>query len=306
MSQGFSLYVIALILLNVLGCAWLLFANRNVQIDPKAKGHSTGHDFDGIEELNNPLPAWWTWLFIGTILFSAGYFVLYPGFGSHAGVLGWSSAGQHADEVAEAKQRFGPLFERYAAIAIPELVREEQAVAMGSRIFANNCTACHGSDARGNRGYPDLTDAEWIHGGAPETVVATITNGRQGVMPPMAAIVGGDAGVADVAEHVLALAGRDHDAASAARGAVQFAAICAACHQADGRGNPMIGAPNLVDEVWLHGGRPEDIRRVVGQGVTNQMPAHEGILSPEQIHLVATYVLSLSSAGAAGSGLATP
>lgn len=306
MSRAMSLYVIVLILVNVLGCGWLLFANRSVQIDPREKGRSTGHDFDGIEELNNPLPAWWTWLFIGTIAFSAGYFVLYPGFGAYPGLLGWTSAGQHAAEVDDARQRFGPVFERYFSVAIPDLVRDEEAVAMGSRIFANNCTACHGSDARGNRGYPDLTDDEWIHGGDPEAVVYTITNGRQGVMPAMAAIVGGEAGVADVAEHVLALAGREHDAGAAARGAVQFAGICAACHQADGRGNPMIGAPNLTDDVWLHGGRVEDIRRVVGMGIANQMPAHEGILSPEQIHLVATYVLSRSANGSAGAGGAAP
>ncbi|MFO0689948.1 MAG: cytochrome-c oxidase, cbb3-type subunit III [Myxococcota bacterium] len=302
MSGGWSLYVIVLIVVNILGCGWLLFANRSVQIDPREKGRSTGHDFDGIEELNNPLPAWWTWLFIGTILFSVGYFVLYPGFGSFAGTLGWSSAGQHAGEVAEAKARFGPLFERYFATPIPELVREPQAVAMGSRVFANNCTACHGSDARGNRGYPDLTDGDWLHGGAPENVVQTITHGRQAVMPAMATIIGGDAGVEDVTNYVLSLSGRDHDAAAAARGSAQFAAICSACHQADGRGNPLVGAPNLTDDVWLHGGKVEDIRRIVGHGVANQMPAHEAILTPEQIHLVATYVLSLSSQGTAGAG----
>ncbi len=305
MSGGWSFYVIVLILLNVVGCAWLLFANRSVQIDPRAKGQSTGHDFDGIEELNNPLPAWWTWLFIGTIVFSAGYFVLYPGFGSFQGTLGWSSAGQHEGEVRDAKARFGPLFERYAAVPIAELVREPEAVAMGSRIFANNCAACHGSDARGNRGYPDLSDGDWIHGGAPETVVQTITQGRNGVMPALAPVLGGAAGVEDVVQYTLSLSGRDHDAAAAARGGVQFAAICSACHQASGVGNPAIGAPNLTDDVWLHGGRPEDIRRALEVGLANQMPAHEAILTPEQIHLVATYVLSLSAseAGAAGSGM---
>jgi len=294
MSNGWSIYVIVLILANVLGCGWLLFANRSVQIDPQEKGQSTGHDFDGIEELNNPLPAWWTWLFIGTILFSAGYLVLYPGFGSFAGVLGWSSVVQHEGEVQEAKVRFGPLFERYAAVPIPELVREPQAVAMGSRIFANNCAACHGSDARGNRGYPDLSDGDWIYGGVPETVVQTITHGRNGVMPALAPVLGGEGGVADVVEYTLSLSGRDHDAAKAARGGVQFAAICSACHQANGSGNVAIGAPNLTDDVWLHGGRPEDIRRALEVGLANQMPAHEAILTPEQIHLVATYVLSLS------------
>lgn len=304
MSGGWSLYVIVLIVLNVVGCAWLLFANRSVQIDPRAKGRSTGHDFDGIEELNNPLPAWWTWLFIATILFSAGYFVLYPGFGAFPGTLGWTSEGQHSGELDEAKRRFGPLFERYAATPIPALVEEPEAVAMGARIFANNCTACHGSDARGNRGFPDLTDADWIHGGEPEAIVQTITNGRQGVMPPLGPVVGGAAGIADVASYVISLSGREHDADSAARGSVHFAAICSACHQADGRGNPLLGAPNLTDDVWLHGGRAEDIARTVELGISNQMPAHEGILTPEQIHLVATYVTSLSRS--AGGSSAAP
>ncbi|MEZ4331211.1 MAG: cytochrome-c oxidase, cbb3-type subunit III [Myxococcota bacterium] len=302
MSSGWSFYVIVLILVNVVGCAWLLFANRSVKIDPRSKGQTMGHDFDGIEELNNPLPAWWTWLFIGTIVFSIGYFVLYPGFGSYAGVLGWTSAGQHAGEVQEANARFGPLFEKYFAVAIPDLIDEPQAVAMGSRIFANNCAACHGSDARGNRGYPDLTDDDWIHGGAPENVVYTITHGRNGVMPALAPVLGGDAGVEDVVQYVLSLSGRDHDAAAAARGQANFAAICSACHGADGTGNQMIGAPDLTDDVWLHGGRPEDIRRAMVAGLANQMPAHESILSPEQIHLVATYVLSLSAKGGSAGG----
>jgi cytochrome c oxidase cbb3-type subunit III len=266
-----------------------------VQIDPRAKGRPTGHDFDGIEELNNPLPAWWTWLFLATIAFSAGYFVLYPGFGSFAGVLGWTSDGQHASEVEEANRRFGPLFERYAASPILSLVEDEQAVGMGGRIFANNCAMCHGSDARGNLGYPDLTDGDWIHGGSPESIVHTITHGRNGAMPPLAAVVGGEAGTGTVVDYVLSLSGREHDAASAAQGQVHFATICAACHQPDGRGNAQLGAPNLTDDVWLHGGRPEDIRRTIEVGIMSQMPAHGSILTPGQIHLVATYVLSLSA-----------
>lgn len=305
MTKGWSLYVIVLIVANIAGCAWLLFANRSVRIDPQAKGRSTGHDFDGIEELNNPLPAWWTWLFIGTIGFGVCYFVLYPGFGSFAGVLGWTSSGQHAGEVEEAKVRFGPLFDQYYATPIATLVREPKAVAMGGRIFANQCAACHGSDARGNRGYPDLTDRDWIHGGTTEAIVETITHGRNAAMPAMIALIGGEAGVEDVTQYVLSLSRREHDAAAAARGAGSFAAICSACHQADGRGNPLIGAPNLTDDVWLHGGRVDDVRHAIAEGLTNQMPAHETILSPQQIHLVATYVLSLSSSDG-GSEQGTP
>jgi cytochrome c oxidase cbb3-type subunit 3 len=298
MSTGWSIYVIVLIAANIVGCAWLLLANRSVQIDPSEKGESTGHDFDGIEELNNPLPAWWTWLFVVTIVFGAAYFVLFPGFGNFPGVLGWSSSGQHGAEVAHADAQYGPLFARYFQTPIPDLVDEERAIGMGSRIFANRCATCHGSDARGGPGYPNLSDGDWLYGGAPETIVQTITAGRNGVMPPFAAVIGGDAGVADVTEFVLSLSGRDHDSAAAARGATHFATVCMACHKPDGSGNPMMGAPNLTDDVWLHGGRREDIQRSLKEGIVSQMPAHANILTPERIHLAAAYVYSLSASRA--------
>jgi len=295
MSLGWNLYIIALIVLNVVGCAWLLFANRNVQIDPTQKGKGTGHDFDGIEELNNPLPAWWTWLFIATIVFGVAYFVLYPGLGSFDGVLGWTSTGQYEAEVERAEERYGPIFARYAAIPIPQLLDEEQALEMGSRIFGNNCATCHGSDARGGRGFPNLTDDDWLYGGAPQTIKQTVTHGRNGVMPPFGAVVGGEEGIANVTEYVLSLSGREHDEQMARAGASQFAAICSACHQADGKGLQAMGAPDLTDDVWLHGGRREDIRNAVRNGLNNQMPAHQRFLDPEQIHLVSAYVFSLSA-----------
>ena len=297
MSLGWSLFVIILILLNVVGCAWLLFANRQVRIDPSEKGRSTGHDFDGIEELNNPLPAWWSWLFVVTIIFAGIYLVLYPGFGNFEGVLGWTSANQHESEVATAEERFGPIFAAYYETPIAELVNEDRAVAMGSRIFGNRCATCHGSDAQGGPGYPNLTDRDWLHGGKPETIVQTITVGRNGMMPAFAPVIGGDEGVGNVTEYVLSLSGREHDEELAAKGAVQFQMICSACHQASGTGNTMMGSPNLTDNIWLHGGRREDIVRALNQGIVSQMPSHEKILSPEQIHLVATYVYSLSRAG---------
>jgi cytochrome c oxidase cbb3-type subunit 3 len=295
MSLGWSLFIIALITINIVGCVWLLWANRNVKIDPNAKGNSTGHDFDGIEELNNPLPAWWSWLFIVTIVYALIYFVLYPGFGHLPGVLGWSSGGQYQAEVDDADQRFGPIFAAYAAQPLDELLSEERALAMGGRIFGNNCSTCHGSDAQGGKGYPNLTDQDWLYGGAPDTIKHTITLGRNGNMPPLAMVIGGDAGVADVTEYVLSMSGREHDAASAARGKTQFNMVCSACHQADGTGNIMLGSPNLADNIWLHGGRREDIARAMNEGILNQMPAHKEILTPEQIHLVAAYVYSLSN-----------
>jgi cytochrome c oxidase cbb3-type subunit 3 len=296
MSTGWSIYVIVLIVLNVAGCAWLLVSNRSVQIDPREKGESTGHDFDGIEELNNPLPAWWTWLFVVTILWSAIYLVLYPGFGNFAGVLGWSSDGQYNEEAAVADAEYGPIFEGYFQTPIEDLVTDERAVRMGGRIFANTCATCHGSDARGGPGYPDLADGDWLYGGAPETIVQTITYGRNGVMPPFAVVIGGDEGVADVTQYVLSLSGREHDEEMAAQGSVHFANVCSACHTPEGTGNPMMGSPNLTDDIWLHGGRPEDIHRALNEGLMSQMPAHADLLSPERIHLAALYVYSRSAA----------
>ena len=295
MSIGWSLWVIVLILMNVGGCAWLLYANRSVQIDPQEKGKSTGHEFDGIEELNNPLPAWWTWLFVGTIVFAVVYLVLYPGFGHFQGVLGWTSDGQYSAEAARADAEYGPVFARYFETPIAELVDDERAVGMGGRIFANNCATCHGSDAHGGPGFPNLTDDDWLHGGSPETIVKTITYGRNGLMPPLAPAIGGDEGVADVTEYVLSLSGREHDEERAARGSVHFATICSVCHTPEGTGNPMMGSPNLTDNIWLHGGRREHIQSAVKQGILSQMPAHAEILSPERIHLVALYVYSRSA-----------
>lgn len=295
MSTGWSLYVIVLIAINVGGCAWLLFANRNVRIDPSEKGRSTGHDFDGIEELNNPLPAWWTWLFIGTIVFGIGYFIFYPGFGNFPGLLGWSSEAEVESAVEEAEALYGPIYAGYFGRAIPDLLGDERAVEMGSRIFANRCSPCHGSDARGGKGYPNLTDHDWLHGGSPETIVTTITHGRNGVMPPFAAAIGGEEGVRNVTEYVLSLSGREHDADRAKAGAPAFAAICGICHGANGQGNVEIGSPNLTDDIWLHGGRREDIARAIEMGITSQMPAHGDILSPARVHLAALYVYSLSA-----------
>jgi cytochrome c oxidase cbb3-type subunit 3 len=295
MSTGWSIFVSVLIVSNIVGCAWLLFSNRNVRIDPSEKGRSTGHDFDGIEELNNPLPAWWTWLFVGSIIFAIGYLILYPGFGNFEGVLGWTSAKEVEAARARADEQYGPIFAGYFAREIPDLLGDERAVAMGSRIFANRCSVCHGSDARGGPGYPNLADHDWLYGGSPDRIVATITAGRNGMMPPFAAAIGGDEGVRNMTEYVLALSGRDHDHDQAAAAKSNFDSLCGICHGADATGNPDIGAPNLADDIWLHGGRREDIVRALNAGIMSQMPAHGRLLPPAQIHLAALYVFSLSA-----------
>jgi cytochrome c oxidase cbb3-type subunit 3 len=295
MSTGWSIWVIFLVVLNIAGCAWLLLANRRAKVKKVEQGESTGHDFDGIEELNNPLPAWWTWLFVITIAFAVVYLILFPGMGSFAGVLGWTSRGQYEQEMTEAHARYGPIYAAYFERSIPDLLSDQRAIDMGGRLFLNNCAQCHGSDARGGTGYPNLTDDFWLYGGSPETIVQTITHGRNGMMPPFGAAVGGEPGIKDVAQYVISLSGRPHDAGMAERGQTHFATICTACHGPEGKGMQAMGSPNLTDDIWLHGGRVEDIESRVRSGIVSQMPAHGEILGEQKIHLVAAYVFSLSA-----------
>jgi cytochrome c oxidase cbb3-type subunit 3 len=294
MSSGWSLYVDLLVIVVLLGCAWLLWVNRTATVEAGEEGEPLEAEHDGIRELNNPLPAWWTWLFVVTLVFGAVYLAVYPGMGAFAGAFGWTSQGQYDTEVARADARYGPIFASYAAQPIPDLLGEPKALEMGGRLFLNHCSACHGSDARGSRSYPNLTDADWLYGGDPDTIVATITNGRLGTMPPMGAAMAGDTEVTALANYVLSLSGREHDAAQAEKAAPKFALLCAVCHGADGTGNLAVGAPNLTDDIWLHGGKLADIEFQITTGRVNQMPAHRDLLTPEKIHLLASYVYSLS------------
>lgn len=293
MSSGWSAWVIGLIVITLVGCAWLLLANRKGAGEDGPSGELLEHEYDGLREYNNPMPAWWMWLFVGTLVWAPLYFLLYPGLGSFAGTLGWTSRGEHGAEVASAQEKYGPIFERYAGTPIPDLANDPKAVEIGSRLFANNCAQCHGSDAQGGRGYPNLTDGDWLWGGEPETIVQTITMGRVGNMPGLGPVIG-DENVPAMAQYVLSLSGRPHSAEQAASAAAQYAQICAVCHGADGRGNPAMGAPDLTDDVWLHSGRVEDIEEQIRSGRINQMPAHGDLLGPQKIHILAAYVLSLN------------
>jgi cytochrome c oxidase cbb3-type subunit 3 len=210
------------------------------------------------------------------------------------GWLEWTSLGQWEAEVARADAKYGPLYKAYLATPIPELVVEPKAVEMGGRLFANNCSPCHGSDAQGGKGYPNLTDGDWLHGGAAEKIVETVTLGRAGTMPPMGAAIGGEQGVKEMAQYVISLSGREHDAEMAAAAAPKFATICAVCHTPEGTGNPAFGSANLTDDTWLHGGRVSDIEYQITNGRVNVMPAHGELLSEAKIHLLAAYVYSLS------------
>lgn len=297
MSSGWSWYVILLTVSNIVAAAWLLMWARSKRVGDVGEGETLGHDFDGIQEYDMPLPRWWLWLFVLTILFAVLYFILYPGFGNFSGTLGWTQQNQYAAEVQQADAQYGPLYAAYAAKPIEELVRDPKALRIGQRLFANNCTACHGADARGGYGYPDLTDNDWIYGGQPETIKLTILNGRMGVMPPFAPALGGDEGIANTIAYVLSLSGHKVDAQKAEAGKQKFMTICIACHGPEGKGNPAVGAPNLTDNIWLFSGTPQAIEEGMRKGRMSKMPAHADILGEQRAHLVAAYVYSLSHEG---------
>ncbi len=295
MSLTVSLYIIALVVLNIGGCWWLLAKTKNLRTDEDASG-KVNHSYDGIEEYNKPLPRWWLWLFYLTIFFSIGYLVLYPGFGHLPGVLGWTQAGQHAEEVKIAEEKVAPLYAGFAAKSPTVLTQDPAAMAVGGRLFGNNCATCHGADAKGAPGFPNLTDADWIYGGEPETIKQTILGGRQGMMPAFGGSLDEPTQLA-VRHYVLSLSAREHDKSLAAQGKSSFETVCAACHGVDGKGNKMLGAVNLTDEVWLYGGTHGAIADTIKNGRNGVMPAHGDLLGEARVHVLAAYVLSLSQAG---------
>ena len=295
-SAGWSVYIAVVTVASLLGCLALLIITSRARVNPK---NDTGHTWDhDLRELNNPMPRWWVVLFIATIVFAFGYLALYPGLGSSKGLLGWSSARAYNEEQATASTQLSAVYARYAAMSAPDLARDKGAMAIGERLFINNCSGCHGSDARGGKGFPNLTDGDWLYGGSPETIVQTITQGRQGMMPSMAAAVGSPQDIDNVANYVLSLSNSPHDVAAAAAGQAKFV-VCAGCHDMDAKGNPAVGAPNLTDDTWLHGSGKAAIVRMIQNSKTNVMPAQEHRLAPEQIHVVGAYVWSLSHGGPA-------
>src|SRR6185369_6025781 len=294
LTGGWSAYVTLIVVVNVVASAWILFWARTKSVDDGAAGETMGHSFDGIEEYDLPLPRWWLWMFVGTIVFTIVYCVLYPGLGSFGGTLGWSAKGQYDDEVRDAQAKYGPIYAAFAARPITDLIHDPQAVGIGQRLFANNCAACHGADARGGVGFPNLTDDDWLFGGEPETIQTTILGGRFAMMPPFAPALGGDQGVKEVVAYVLSLSGQPADAKLAEAGKARFKTICIACHGMDAKGNKAMGSPNLTDDIWLFGGSAEDIEFGLRSGRSGKMPAHADILGEQKAHLVATYDYSLS------------
>ena len=291
-SDFWSYYVIALSVFGIVFCLFVLISNSR-RPEPTAD-NTTGHVWDGdIREANNPLPRWWMILFLVTVAFSIGYLIYYPGLGKFPGIGGWTSVGQYHEERAQLEASVAPIYASFAGKSPDELMNNPEALAIGQRLFLNNCAQCHGANARGGLHFPNLTDGDWLHGGDSEAIVETITEGRHGMMPPQAANFDSLADIENTAQYVLSLSGSATDPIKAQKGKKGFQ-VCAACHGPDGKGNQDIGAPNLTDKVWLHGGGLRGVMYAINNGFDSQMPVFGETFTKEQIDVLAAYVMSLS------------
>ena len=314
MTSFWSWYVTLLTLGTIAALVWLLLATRKGQRHESTE-ETVGHSYDGIEEYDNPLPRWWFMLFVATVIFALGYLVLYPGLGNWKGVLpgyqyldgeaktafetgeqGWTGVHQWEKEMAKANEQYGPLYAKYAAMPVEEVAKDPQALKMGGRLFASNCSVCHGSDAKGAYGFPNLTDNDWLWGGEPETIKTTILHGRQAAMPAWKDVIG-EEGIRNVAGYVRSLSGRDTPEGikvDIEQGQKIFAANCVVCHGPEAKGVTAMGAPNLTDNIWLYGSSFAQIQQTLRYGRNGRMPAQEAILGNDKVHLLAAYVYSLS------------
>jgi cytochrome c oxidase cbb3-type subunit III len=297
MTTGWSLFVIILTIANILACLWLLrwTSKPRTASEKIGGGADTGHVWDkDLREYNNPLPKWWLWLFYITVVFGLLYLAFYPGLGNFAGIGGWTQAGQYERERAAVEARAATLLAPLAALPVAELVNNEQAMSTAHNLFQQNCAQCHGSDGGGAMGFPNLRDADWQWGSDADSVVATIAGGRVAAMPPWSAVIG-EPGVEDVVAYVQTLGGQQADATKAAAGQVHFQTLCAACHGMDGKGNPLLGAPDLTDGTWLYGGDAATLKQTLMNGRNGQMPAWGDKLGEQRIKLLAAYVTKLAA-----------
>jgi cytochrome c oxidase cbb3-type subunit 3 len=300
LHSGWGLYVAILTVVSILFCLWLALTMARGRMPGETVG-TTGHSWDeDLQELNNPLPRWWLWLFIITIVFSIGYLWLYPGLGARTGFLGWSQTEQYEREVKRFNAVTDPLFARFLAMDLKKVAADSQGRAIGERLYQTYCVQCHGADARGSKGYPNLTDNDWLWGGEPSLIKTTILEGRHGMMPAMAAAVGTAAEVEQLAHYVVSLSGGGHDSTQAALGKGRFE-VCATCHGTDGRGNAALGAPNLTDRIWLYGGGVSSVLEAISKGRAGIMPAFKDSLGEGKVHVLAAYVWGLSNSPATAS-----
>ena len=290
--SGWAIFIAVATIVSLLACLGLLIIASRRRV--MANDNTTGHVWDNdLKEMNNPLPRWWMWLFVITVVFSAIYLAFYPGLGSYSGTLNWTSQGQYEAEQAKARAAMEPVYAPFMTMTAEEMAQDTKAMGIGQRLFLNNCAQCHGSNARGSKSFPNLADNDWLWGDSLDSIKTTITQGRNGMMPPMAAAVGTAEDVRNVANYVLSLSDSPHPNLAAQLGKAKFG-TCAACHGSDGKGNQALGAPNLTDKIWLHGWGEQAIVQIITQGKSNPMPAQAALLTPEQIHVLAAYVRSLS------------
>ena len=294
-SEFWSWFISAIALGGIVWLIVLLQLNNKTSLPSDGEAKPTGHVWDeNIQELNTPLPRWWLYMFYITIVFGLGYLVLYPGLGSYPGMLKWTQVSQYEEEVAQADAKFGPLYEKFLGEDLVTLADNEQAMNTGERLYVNYCAVCHGSDARGAKGFPNLRDNDWLYGGEAETIKTTIMNGRSGSMPAWEMALGGDEGVTQVAEYVRQISGRNVDSGLASAGKEKFDMFCVGCHMPDGTGNQAVGAPNLTDNVWLYGASPKAIKLSIAKGREGRMPSHAEFLGEAKVHILAAYIYSLS------------
>lgn len=295
LTSFWNWYVIIITVGTIVGCFWLLQWTKGVSNrDEKDGTGTTGHVWDeDLVELNNPLPRWWLKLFYATIIFAFVYVAIYGGLGNIAGIKGWTQEGQYTEEMQAATEAQQAIFARYREMDNNALIADPEANATGQRLFATNCAICHGSDARGAKGFPNLTDNDWLYGGDFDTVMQSITNGRAGVMPVLVGALD-DKSISELVVYVQSLSGQKADPVMAANGKKTFDMLCVACHGPDGSGNQALGAPRLNDDIWLYGGDPETIRETVTMGRNGKMPVHKDLLSEDRRRLLTAYVLSLS------------
>jgi cytochrome c oxidase cbb3-type subunit 3 len=295
-NSGWSNYIALVSLVGIVWCIWLLASQRKAKVIHTKDGAvaDTGHVWDeNLRELNNPLPRWWAWMFLFSCFFALAYLVLFPGLGSFPGIAGYTTDGALMSSMTEANDELKPVYAKYVKMDIETVAADPKAREMGQRLFLNSCTQCHGSDAGGSKGFPNLTDGDWLYGGSPENIKTTLINGRNGVMPAYGHLE--SAQIVDLANYVRSLSGLPADDSKVARGAELFKANCVACHGVDGKGNIALGAPNLTDKTWLYGGSEATIVETLTKGRMAMMPSQDKVLSPEKIHLLTAYVWGLSN-----------
>ncbi|AMN45999.1 cbb3-type cytochrome c oxidase subunit III [Steroidobacter denitrificans] len=300
MSTFWSAWVMFLVVLN-LGITFFLFLWAPRVKIPVLPDGTTGHVWahGALRESVRKLPTWWIGFSASMFLWGFIYLALYPGFGAFKGLLGWTSGAQLEQQVRVNDALREPILQRVRAGTVEALAGDAQVTAIGHTLFQENCAACHGSTGRGNTvlGAPNLVDDDWLYAGDGETILTSILDGRRGVMPAWGGALGRE-GVNQVAAYVLSLGGSEAPEDWVAAGQTHYATLCVACHGADGHGNPVLGAPNLTDDIWLYGGDFARIAETIRDGRAGEMPSLRARLGEDQARIIAAWVYAQSHAAA--------